>query len=440
MNSLNTFSRVALIVTNPQALRLGSLPRHHFDRHGGFIGSRDADWSLDDGRRSVSPLHCQILWDDGAFCLVDRSGETRINDNPAPLGRDVSVRLAQGDHIQIGPFRVAVHLEQAHRHLPDPDRHLAEHSIEELLCAEHGDAADRDGLPHRPGERHPFPCSDSPDALAALIQTPEPAVLDPLLALERAQAMRASVPDSSFSTAIASAGQAPPALEAVLASAPSSTFGDDRMSRYDFSRSPVLPPSSSDEPGETQAPLGPLLEGLGLSTADVDSARLMFDSGQAIRAFVQGLLALRSNTHDGNRLGPQSRTLQPIEDNPLHLGQSCDDTLRALFSSQRSQVHLSPKAAVEESLDELGRHQYAIQQGIEAGLNALLQAFAPEQLLQRFHRYQPAADAPAQPDDWAWQMYTHYYRELRSNRQRGFAKLFWEVFEQHVDRAMRAEA
>lgn len=441
MSNLDSYSRVALIVTNPQALRLGSLPRHHFDRHGGFIGSQRADWLLDDGRRSISPSHCQVIWDDGAFCLVDRSGDTRINDNPAPLGRDVSVRLTQGDHIQVGPFRIAVHLEQAHRHLPDPDRHLAEHSIEELLYAEHGDASERDGPVLLPEGRHSSrssPSGDSHDLLATLMQTSGQAVLDPLLALDQARAMRASASESSASKGIPRAEQVPPALEAVLESAPSPTFGDDRMSRYDFSSSPALP--SSDGVAEAHTLLRPLLDGLGLSASDVDSTRLMFDSGQAIRAFVQGLLTLRSGTHGDGKLHLQSRTLQPIEDNPLHLEQSCDDTLRALFSNQRSQVHLSPRAAVEESLDELGRHQYAIQQGIEAGLTALLQAFAPEQLLQRFHRYQPTSAAPGQPDDWAWEMYTHYYRELSSNRQRGFSKLFWEVFEQHFDRAMRAEA
>ena len=50
-----------------------------------------------------------------------------------------------------------------------------------------------------------------------------------------------------------------------------------------------------------------------------------------------------------------------------------------------------------------------------------------------------AQDAPA-ADDWAWGMYTHYYDELASARQRGFEKLFWEVFEQAYDRALRVEA
>ncbi len=34
-------------------------------------------------------------------------------------------------------------------------------------------------------------------------------------------------------------------------------------------------------------------------------------------------------------------------------------------------------------------------------------------------------------------MYRSYYRELTSNRQRGFEKLFWEIFEQSDDRKIR---
>lgn len=36
-------------------------------------------------------------------------------------------------------------------------------------------------------------------------------------------------------------------------------------------------------------------------------------------------------------------------------------------------------------------------------------------------------------------MYRHYYQELNSGRQQGFAKLFWEVFEQAYDQSVRRQ-
>jgi len=35
-------------------------------------------------------------------------------------------------------------------------------------------------------------------------------------------------------------------------------------------------------------------------------------------------------------------------------------------------------------------------------------------------------------------MYGHYFDELMSSRQQGFDRMFWEVFDQAYDRAMRA--
>ncbi|MNT38838.1 hypothetical protein D3C72_1750470 [compost metagenome] len=70
----------------------------------------------------------------------------------------------------------------------------------------------------------------------------------------------------------------------------------------------------------------------------------------------------------------------------------------------------------------------------------MLRAFSPELLLQRFRRYGPEQPQQSGGDDWAWRMYTHYFEELSSARQRGFEKLFWEIFEQAYDRALRAAA
>ena len=119
-----------------------------------------------------------------------------------------------------------------------------------------------------------------------------------------------------------------------------------------------------------------------------------------------------SQPGEQQRISLAGRTLQPIEDNPLRLGLDYPDTVRALFSTERSVVHLSPAAAVEESLEQIRRQQVAVHKAINAGLAALLQAFAPEQLEQRFQRYRQARGEHPQAGDWAWSMYGHYYLSL----------------------------
>jgi type VI secretion system protein ImpI len=58
--------------------------------------------------------------------------------------------------------------------------------------------------------------------------------------------------------------------------------------------------------------------------------------------------------------------------------------------------------------------------------------------MRRFAAYRrPGQTYPKSTDAWAWKMYRSYYKELVSNRQRGFEKLFWEVFDQAYDKALR---
>lgn len=457
MTVANVQPRIALVVTNPQKLRLGALPRHSFDQRGGFLGSSDADWLLADGRGDVQPRHCQILWEDGAFCVVDRCGATRVNDSPDALGQDVSVRLAEGDSLHLGPFCIVVHLEEGDHSLPDPGRHLAEHSVDELLNAQDNGL---ESLPQLPPENTESGTIDAtPLEFRALTRPMDEMPLDPLQAMDSAD-LRHGVSTTSESLDSRhygmSAAATPPDLAQTrfeaLSGPPRLYFGDNRMSSQD----PTVDALSANLEyygrledsqgirGDQRAAIAPFLEGLGASLGELDaqaSCRLLYEAGQTLGALIHGLLALhQQQASEQGGIGPQGRTLQPIEDNPLRLGLDFQATLHAMFSEQRSLVHLSPQSAVDESLTQLRRHNEAIASGIAAGLDALLQAFDPALLMDRFRRYQPAPSGSTAPGDWAWHMYAHYYSELKSNRQGGFSKLFREVFDQHYDRALRSEA
>ena len=102
--------RLHLAVVNPEALEYGCRPSHSFGETGGTIGGRGANWVLSDRGGRIASLHAEIVGIDGTFCLVDRSGLTRINGAPEPLGTDRIVRLADGDTVQVGPYRLNVHI------------------------------------------------------------------------------------------------------------------------------------------------------------------------------------------------------------------------------------------------------------------------------------------------------------------------------------------
>lgn len=428
--------RLSLSVDNPEALQQGSKPTHVFDRKGGTIGSAGASWLLLDRLRRVQAHHCEILYQDGGFLLLDCSGQTTVNDQTQPLGLGIYARLSDDDTLHIGPYRISVRLDDALAIAldDDPVQRLAEHL--DTLPAAAAEEADADGR-QPPGwsEFHDLGTSPSVHGL-----------LDPLQALDAS--LGGTTPlghDLRQPGSLAAQADVATQFEAIHG-APQHVPGEPDMSEQD------IPPAASQEwlhrqlssHADPASLVEPVVDGIGAPIGAVDGQAtyaLLNEAGRTLGAMIRGLCALNvAEPREQQRISLAGRTLQPIEDNPLRLGLDYPDTVRALFSSERSVVHLSPAAAVEESLEQIRRQQVAVHKAINAGLAALLQAFAPEQLEQRFQRYRHARNGQSQAGDWAWSMYGHYYEELTSGRQQGFDKLFWEVFEQAFDQAVRAEA
>jgi type VI secretion system protein ImpI len=109
-----------------------------------------------------------------------------------------------------------------------------------------------------------------------------------------------------------------------------------------------------------------------------------------------------------------------------------------MFDEEKSAVHLSAASSVEESLRMIKIHNEAVQYATNTALGQILKALSPDSLLKRFNRYsrKPMLDSD-EDKSWAWDMYGKYYQELTSNRQQGFEKLFWEIFEQSYDKKVR---
>ncbi len=449
MTTANSELRLSLVVENPEALQQGSQPRHSFDTEGGTIGSEADNWALLDRSGRVRTRHCEIRYEDGSFLVIDRCGETRVNEQTRPLGLNASARLRNGDRLHVGPYRIVVHSDNELHYLPDPGRTLAEHDLSELT---HLPTDYLDTLPDTAPDDSSIDHPQHPGwaEFQALAEPPPPqGLLDPLKALDATsdrpgQATSLDPRHYGHTPLAAQADVTTTQFEAVYGT-PMHAPGELRMLEQDI-QTPAAREwlqrqlSNSADPASL---VEPLVEGIGAPVGTVDGQdayALLNEAGRALGALIRGLSALSAaEPAEQQRISLAGRTLQPIEDNPLRLGQSYPDTVRALFSAERSVVHLSPSAAVEESLEQIRRQQVAMHKAITAGLGALLQAFSPEQLRQRFQRYRHAQTGQPLADDWAWRMYGHYYDELTSGRQQGFDKLFWEVFEQAFDQALRAE-
>lgn len=418
-----------LSVSNLEQLESGCRPSHLFQTSGGSIGSRAATWQLSDRGGGIAAHHLEILFTDNAFCLIDSSGATRMNQQTGYLGPGRTVLLNEGDEIQVGPYRLTVQMDPTDL----DDTGAAQHGIDDVL-----------------GLGDPF--AGLPPAQTAAVadygrhadmRSATDEILDPLLALDMMDAL---------GNANASAAMSLDPLHYGLSSRPGqqADLADTTFEAFSNATHPIYTArSSADAPHDdarstaTRAMLAGFERGLGIALGPLSAEEahcLGEEAGRALACAIQGVSALYADGHDqtpSTRL--LGRRLQPLEDNPLRMAAGYADTVAALFSRQRSPVHLAPDAAFAESLREIGRHHDAVVDAIGHSLAALLSAFSPRLLEQRFGRYaqsQAAASAPG----WQWSMYGHYYDELVSSRQQGFDKMFWEVFDQAYDRSMRRGA
>jgi len=382
----NRTAALTLVIINPTETGGGASIEHKFSTGGGSIGTAANDtWRLSPHRTGAVAGHAEVRYLDGGFCLIDRSGRTYINSSSQPVGRGRRARLNHGDTLTIGRYRMRAELngeaavnsgmeEDAGQH-----RQLVDVAEGSLLRSESGQAL--------PDGREPLEGLHTPAG--------EPISEDPLAPWPNTQE-RQGMSESTEQSREAKG-----------------------TSRKHISGAPLMRGMEAE-----------------INFADSDEMRLFLEeAGQTLKATVEGLLALHQG-EDSRHRALRTR-LQPIEDNPLRLGDDYAGTMQTLFAAERSPVHLSAPAAVRESLESLNHHQQATREAIREALEAILYAFSPEALLRRFHGYRRGLQDNEDEGRWAWNMYQHYYRELRSSRQKGFERLFQEVFDQAYDQHLR---
>lgn len=100
-----------LSVENEDALPAGTKPRFTLEQGEAMIGRSTAgQWTLPDSENHISGRHAFIRWEDGGYVLTDKSTNgTFLNGTGDRL--DGPHRLASGDLIEIGKYRIKVSFE-----------------------------------------------------------------------------------------------------------------------------------------------------------------------------------------------------------------------------------------------------------------------------------------------------------------------------------------
>lgn len=474
---------LTLLVINAQRLESGLSAVMHWDSHGGTIGSGShCTWMLKDSSGAVASEHCEVVLFDGAFCLRDLSGETYINATEMPIGKGLLAKLVHKDHINIGPYQVRVMLgDFEEESTSGPLSQLFEETSIDLLADEEPE------LPAQTEEQQPVnhdPLAALDDLMAgneevclidgqemAEEEEPHSIVPEDDLTLRQPSFTLQADSDNEISSSMTlkrilsfgfgkkkadqkRADNLDKQTQAITLEPQQQIFNDNVSEGFDMDEQTLdlleeeVAKSIQPESQEAVQPTtgghlltGPMLNGLGVQVEQTDNIERMHmlsqEMGESLQACIQGLLDLHQQVSEG-RFGTLNRNLQPIEDNPLRLGLSYQETIKTLYDSEKSAVHLSAPAAIAESLRNVQAHNEAMQHATGEALTQILGAFSPQVLQRRFQNYKRSHQESIQDKDaWAWNMYCNYYQELTSHRQKGFEKLFWEIFEQAYDKKIR---
>ncbi|EIL8818411.1 type VI secretion system-associated FHA domain protein TagH [Salmonella enterica] len=409
---------LTLQVMNGNELESGRAAKCLFSAEGGDIGHAPAcRWPVQDRAGSVAGRACQVILHDGAFCL--RSLMPGLMINLAPVSVDAGlVRLRQGDEIGLGALALKVFIHEGK--LVSYSEQMA---APETIVTNRDRLADTllttDGQPAYPGMPHRHQLADT---VVNGFST------DPLQAL-RAESLTTT--DDLLSGGVSSAPVSDPVKDNEI----NTPFMDlpplyaDPQGSNDNDTSPA-------EMAQRHLAATPLLRGLGSSLTvrnSQDADDFLEEAGRTLQAAIKGLLELQQR-----QSSLSDKHLRPLEDNPLRLNMDYATALNVMFAEGKSPVHLAAPAAVSESLRNVRHHEEANRAAIVESLRILLDAFSPQSLMRRFIQYRRSHELRQPLDDaGAWQMYSHYYDELASDRQQGFELLFNEVYAQVYDRVLR---
>lgn len=406
----NATSILIFKITNSANIESGCQAYFIFDRNGGTLGSGENNhWIIQDNKGSIPADQARIEFRDNYYCL-QVVGKQNITINRGLISAHSGlIRLRKADIIEIGNLQIKVYIENE-----------KELDLKSLILEPGEIVGTQDHLKQLMGDKQRFDFSHR-----TVTETVSGKVnVDPLSAL---------LEDNNITTVSETEHSSH------FTNNYSATFSNKEYSTMSSSTFIDLPTTENKQQSEyvenAYVTISPLLREMDSqiplnNSQDIND--ILSEIGRTLKATIDGLLRLQQAQ---NSLS--DKHLRPIEDNPLRLNLDYSSTIDILFGDQKSPVHLAAPAAVSECLNNLLIHNEANRAAIIVALSTILQAFAPEMLLARFENYRRSNEKQQMDPAWAWKMYENYYRELTSTRQKGFEKLFWEVYEQAYDKSLR---
>ncbi|MGX1790814.1 type VI secretion system-associated FHA domain protein TagH [Bosea sp. NPDC055332] len=400
--------RLLLTVLGLQRSTLGDRSTHIFAEAGGTLGrSASCDWILPDERNTLSARHARISHNGRGFVVTDTSTNgVYLNAVDAPLGRDQSAPLSNGDTIYIADYIISVAILR-----------------EEPVPAPVQVATVPPAPVAPPPSMQPIPVAVPAIPMGLELSAPAPAMLTPAPAAAQRQPTQVPglIPDDfDFSDLAPGRPQAvpvpvaatqtvpPPApvmampsVEPVVPQPTPAAAVDPlallrqramaRAASIDLTPhepgAPSRPMADVALPGGSSAPntgdAAAFWSGIGIDPARIPPearARLLEELGGALRQAAGGLVSMlsaRKSMKDEFRLD-QTR-LAPQENNPFKFFSHGDEALRRVVV-EGAPGFLPLDMAVKQCFADMHAHEVALASAMQTSIRELLDRLAPARL------------------------------------------------------------
>lgn len=461
-----------LQVTSANAAELGPAARASFTIKGGTIGRRAGnDWVLADPH--VSGRHARVRSVGGTFFLEDAESANGVLVNGTKLHQGEPFPLKDGDSIYIDPYEISVSIVAA---MPGSTTEILSQAMSPAVPASLAGAEPVGSLPHV----DPMRTRATPDPYG------DPLAMGPISG-------GAAMPSDGLADIIGpAAGGIPQDFNPLLDAPPTPAAQGAAPTGRDLHGKPVIndalritPPAAAPAPAggipldwdapeaaalraSTQRPRAPetppppvtappavpaappvatahgaaseldvLLRGAGLADARL-APEIAEQLGAVLRFVVEGLMeVLRARGEIKNEFRLPQTTFKPRENNPLKFSANVEDALHNLLV-KRNPAYLDTPAAFEDAFADVRHHQLAVLAGMRAAFEDMLQRFSPEALRAQFD-VKPGRKSSFGFSSSAryWDSYEEYYKELTSDADDCFRRLFGDQFARSYEEQLK---
>ena len=381
------------------------------------------DWTLPDPSRSISGKHCEIRYRDGGYWLHDVSTNGTFV-NGADYRLDAAYLLRDGDRLGVGPYIIAVAVEEGGRRslAPAPEASL-DAGLADVWAPVGEAAAPEIGMSRQTAQRRDAP----PDFLdfASFIEAPKLAGAPP------ADARRN---EDDWLNAIPSAPSSPPEPRAPEPRVPAPA----RPAAVD-------PPPGRSSPREPQAEAPRAREILDRIARAAGVPERVFSSrnpdeiadeiGALLRMTTENLAQmLASRAESISLMRSASRTMiRAVENNPLKFASSTAEALGVMFGP-RTRNYLDAQATIERSFADLKTHQILSFGAMQAALDALFEDLAPDRIDHSVEAEHGLGALISSRKAKLWDIYVERWRAKTKRADGRLLEAFTALFAQAYDR------